>query len=173
LRTGFSFLRISRGAACDGQRNNDHLNDGSHPGLSRSLRLQRERPAALTRKRVLPLAAGEFVPLRDLLIGAKYLFLTGNYSGRELQSARGNEAAWWKDAGIDPARASRKRWNESRMNRGGSVWTDVATSHGRAAFPAIILDLSIPGSPGEPKLPWQRRTNVWRKATSPAQGQGG
>jgi hypothetical protein len=37
-----------------------------------------------------------------------------------------DEAAWWKDAGIDPARAPRKLWNESRMNRGGSVWTDVA-----------------------------------------------
>ena len=47
------------------------------------------------------------------------------------------------------------------------------TSHAARTSPAIILDLSIPGSPGEPKPPWQRRTNDWRKATSPARGQGG
>jgi hypothetical protein len=32
----------------------------------------------------------------------------------------GNEAAWWKDAGIDPAQAARKLWNDSRWIRGGS-----------------------------------------------------
>jgi hypothetical protein len=26
----------------------------------------------------------------------------------------GNEAAWWKGAGIDPAKAARKLWNDSR-----------------------------------------------------------
>jgi len=26
----------------------------------------------------------------------------------------GNEAAWWKDAGIDPAKAARKLWKDSR-----------------------------------------------------------
>jgi len=30
----------------------------------------------------------------------------------------GNEAAWWKDAGIDPAKAARKLWNDSRMDQG-------------------------------------------------------
>ena len=30
----------------------------------------------------------------------------------------GNEAAWWKDAGIDPANAARKLWNDSRMDQG-------------------------------------------------------
>jgi hypothetical protein len=30
----------------------------------------------------------------------------------------GNEAAWWKDAGIDPAQAARKLWNDSRMDKG-------------------------------------------------------
>jgi hypothetical protein len=30
----------------------------------------------------------------------------------------GNEAAWWKDAGIDPAQAARKLWNDSRMDQG-------------------------------------------------------
>jgi hypothetical protein len=32
----------------------------------------------------------------------------------------GNEAAWWKDAGIDPAKAARKLWNDGRMDQGGS-----------------------------------------------------
>jgi hypothetical protein len=31
----------------------------------------------------------------------------------------GNEAAWWKDAGIDPAKAARKLWTAARI-RGGS-----------------------------------------------------
>ena len=30
----------------------------------------------------------------------------------------GNEAAWWKDAGIDPAKAARKLWNDTRMDQG-------------------------------------------------------
>jgi hypothetical protein len=30
----------------------------------------------------------------------------------------GNEAAWWKDAGIDPAKAARKPWNDTRMDQG-------------------------------------------------------
>jgi hypothetical protein len=30
----------------------------------------------------------------------------------------GNEAAWWKDAGIDPAKAARKFWNDSRTDQG-------------------------------------------------------
>jgi len=30
----------------------------------------------------------------------------------------GNEAAWWKDAGIDPAKAARKLWNDSRIDQG-------------------------------------------------------
>jgi len=30
----------------------------------------------------------------------------------------GNEAAWWKDSGIDPAKAARKLWNDSRMDQG-------------------------------------------------------
>jgi hypothetical protein len=30
----------------------------------------------------------------------------------------GNEAAWWKDAGIDPAKAARKLWNDSRTDQG-------------------------------------------------------
>jgi len=30
----------------------------------------------------------------------------------------GNEAVWWKDAGIDPAKAARKLWNDSRMDQG-------------------------------------------------------
>jgi hypothetical protein len=30
----------------------------------------------------------------------------------------GNEAAWWKDAGIDPAKVARKLWNDSRMDHG-------------------------------------------------------
>jgi len=30
----------------------------------------------------------------------------------------GNEAAWWKDAGIDPAKAARKLWNDSRVDQG-------------------------------------------------------
>src|SRR5262245_59030791 len=29
----------------------------------------------------------------------------------------GNEAAWWKDAGIDPAKAARKLWNDSRIDQ--------------------------------------------------------
>jgi hypothetical protein len=32
----------------------------------------------------------------------------------------GNEAAWWKDAGIDPAKAARKLWNAAASIRGGS-----------------------------------------------------
>jgi hypothetical protein len=32
----------------------------------------------------------------------------------------GNEAAWWKDASIDPAKAARKLWNDSAWIRGGS-----------------------------------------------------
>jgi hypothetical protein len=30
----------------------------------------------------------------------------------------GNEAAWWKDAGIDPAKAAQKLWNDTRMDQG-------------------------------------------------------
>ena len=30
----------------------------------------------------------------------------------------GNEAAWWEDAGIDPAKVARKLWNDSRMDQG-------------------------------------------------------
>jgi hypothetical protein len=30
----------------------------------------------------------------------------------------GNEAAWWKDAGIDPAKAARKLWNDGRTVQG-------------------------------------------------------
>jgi hypothetical protein len=30
----------------------------------------------------------------------------------------GNEAAWWKYAGIDPAEAARKLWNDTRMDQG-------------------------------------------------------
>ena len=30
----------------------------------------------------------------------------------------GNEAAWWKDAGIDPAKAARKLCNDSRVDQG-------------------------------------------------------
>jgi hypothetical protein len=30
----------------------------------------------------------------------------------------GNEAAWWKDTGIDPAKVARKLWNDSRMDHG-------------------------------------------------------
>lgn len=30
----------------------------------------------------------------------------------------GNEVAWWKDAGIDPAKVARKLWNDSRMDHG-------------------------------------------------------
>ena len=37
-----------------------------------------------------------------------------------------------------------------------------------ADFPASYLICRFPAGPGEPKPPWQRRTNVWRKATSPA-----
>jgi hypothetical protein len=46
---GSLFLRTRRGAACDAQRNNDRLNEASHPNLSRGLRQGRWRPAALTR----------------------------------------------------------------------------------------------------------------------------
>jgi hypothetical protein len=46
---GSLFLRTRRGAACDAQRNNDRLNEASHPNLSRDLRQGRWRPAALTR----------------------------------------------------------------------------------------------------------------------------
>ena len=30
----------------------------------------------------------------------------------------GNEAAWWQDAGIDPIKAARKLWRETRVNEG-------------------------------------------------------
>jgi len=30
----------------------------------------------------------------------------------------GNEAAWWKDVGIDPAKAARMLWNDSRTDQG-------------------------------------------------------
>src|SRR5262249_25844566 len=29
----------------------------------------------------------------------------------------GNEAAWWRDAGIDPIKVARELWNESRVNQ--------------------------------------------------------
>jgi hypothetical protein len=28
----------------------------------------------------------------------------------------GNEAAWWKDAGIDPVKAARQLWRQTRLN---------------------------------------------------------
>src|SRR5262249_57136607 len=28
----------------------------------------------------------------------------------------GNDAAWWKDAGIDPAKVARQLWRKSRLN---------------------------------------------------------
>jgi len=28
----------------------------------------------------------------------------------------GNEAAWWKDAGIDPIKAARQLWRQTRLN---------------------------------------------------------
>jgi hypothetical protein len=30
----------------------------------------------------------------------------------------GNEAAWWKDAGIDPRKAARKLWKQTRIDEG-------------------------------------------------------
>ena len=30
----------------------------------------------------------------------------------------GNEAAWWKDAGIDPIKAARKLWKQTRIDEG-------------------------------------------------------
>jgi hypothetical protein len=30
----------------------------------------------------------------------------------------GNEAAWWKDAGIDPIKAARKLWKNCRTDHG-------------------------------------------------------
>jgi hypothetical protein len=30
----------------------------------------------------------------------------------------GTKPPWWKDAGIDPAKAARKLWNDSRMDQG-------------------------------------------------------
>src|SRR6516162_234169 len=44
--------------------------------------------------------------------------LDRNRLGYRLVHRVGNEAAWWKDAGIDPAKAARKLWNDSRVDQG-------------------------------------------------------
>jgi len=30
----------------------------------------------------------------------------------------GNEAAWWKDTGMDPIKAARKLWKQTRIDEG-------------------------------------------------------
>jgi ERF superfamily len=46
----------------------------------------------------------------------------------------GNEAAWWKDAGIDPIKAARKLWKNSRI-ASGRIEPDQ-TSEGAASVPS-------------------------------------
>jgi len=43
----------------------------------------------------------------------------------------GNEAAWWKDAGIDPAKAARKLWNDSRSVTDG-IPSSNSDDHGHS-----------------------------------------
>ena len=53
------------------------------------------------------------------LIKAKVGLLPHRSAHVHTRSARvGNEAAWWKDAGIYPAKAARKLWNDTRMDQG-------------------------------------------------------
>src|SRR5262249_57553494 len=60
---GSLFLRTRRGAACHAQRNNDRLNEASHPDLSRGLRQGRWRPGALTRNGSYRWPPTQFPPL--------------------------------------------------------------------------------------------------------------
>jgi len=43
----------------------------------------------------------------------------------------GNEAAWWRDAGIDPAKAARKLWNDSRSVTDG-IPSSNSDDHGHS-----------------------------------------
>jgi ERF superfamily len=58
----------------------------------------------------------------------------------------GNEAAWWKDAGIDPAKAARQLWQQTRLN-------DPQDQHqpGLAARHEIQSIASAPDGAGEPR----------------------
>ena len=37
----------------------------------------------------------------------------------------GNEAAWWKEAGIDPLKVARKLWKHTRLDGGRSEAKDI------------------------------------------------
>jgi hypothetical protein len=52
------------------------------------------------------------------LIKAKFGLLPHRSAHVHALSPRRNEAAWWKDAGIDPAKAARKFGNDTRMDQG-------------------------------------------------------
>jgi hypothetical protein len=57
----------------------------------------------------------------------------------------GNEAAWWKDAGIDPIKAARKLWNDSRTDQGRIA--PGATAQRPAADRTADFDIEAAASP--------------------------
>ena len=59
----------------------------------------------------------------------------------------GNEAAWWKDAGIDPIKAARKLWKQTRVDAGRTApepGTEPATADRTAISDGPVVDSQTP-----------------------------
>ena len=59
----------------------------------------------------------------------------------------GNEAAWWKDAGIDPIKAARKLWKQTRVDEGRTApepRTERAAADRTAVSDGPVVDSQTP-----------------------------
>jgi hypothetical protein len=59
----------------------------------------------------------------------------------------GNEAAWWKDAGIDPIKAARKLWKQTRVDAGRTApepGTEPAAADRTAISDGPVVDSQTP-----------------------------
>jgi ERF superfamily len=59
----------------------------------------------------------------------------------------GNEAPWWKDAGIDPIKAARKLWKQTRVDEGRTApgsGTEPATADRTAISDGPVVDSQTP-----------------------------
>jgi ERF superfamily len=59
----------------------------------------------------------------------------------------GNEAAWWKDAGIDPIKAARQLWKQTRIDEGRTApepGTEPATADRTAISDGPVVDSQTP-----------------------------